>query len=57
MGLKEPKPIASNRARKRRSQGPGDRGAVTEITKSTYYKERRRDMKNDTLKTLERTTH
>ncbi|KAF2565879.1 hypothetical protein F2Q70_00026742 [Brassica cretica] len=45
-------------SRSRRSQSsPGDRGEVTEITKSTYYKERRRDMKKDTLKTLERELH
>ncbi|KAF2592849.1 hypothetical protein F2Q70_00042283 [Brassica cretica] len=31
MGRKELKPIASNRARKRRLQGPGDRRAVTKI--------------------------
>ncbi|CAN7012348.1 unnamed protein product, partial [Brassica rapa subsp. trilocularis] len=48
--------VASNRARKLRSRGPGDRGAVTEIaeqlhteiTKSTHYKGRRRDMKKGT---------
>ncbi|KAF2590107.1 hypothetical protein F2Q70_00038384 [Brassica cretica] len=64
MGRKEPKPITSNRARKakesrpRRSRSnPRDHGAATEITKSTYYKERRREMKKDTWKTLERATH
>ena len=36
---------------KRRLRGPGDRGAVTEITRSTYYKGRRVDMKKHTLKT------
>ncbi|KAF3593342.1 hypothetical protein DY000_02022989 [Brassica cretica] len=31
MGRKEPKPVASNRARKLRTRDPGDRGAVTKI--------------------------
>ncbi|CAG7885845.1 unnamed protein product, partial [Brassica rapa] len=57
MGHKELKPIASNRARKRRLRGPGDCGAVTKITRSTYYKGRRTDIKKDTFKTLERATH
>ncbi|KAF3517933.1 hypothetical protein DY000_02058535 [Brassica cretica] len=35
MGLKEPKPIASNQARKRRSRGPGERGVVPEIADGT----------------------
>uniref|UniRef100_M4D8X0 ABC transporter domain-containing protein n=1 Tax=Brassica campestris TaxID=3711 RepID=M4D8X0_BRACM len=64
-GRKEPMSVASNRARKLRSRGPGDRGAVTEvaeqlhteITKSTHYKGRRRDMKKGTLKPLKRATH
>ncbi|KAF3596461.1 hypothetical protein DY000_02021815 [Brassica cretica] len=39
-------------SRPRRSRSSyGGRGAVTEITKSTHYKERRRDMKKDTFYT------
>ena len=39
---------------RRRFRGPRDRGDVTKITVSTHYKERGTDMKNETLKTLER---
>ncbi|KAF3509806.1 hypothetical protein F2Q69_00009816 [Brassica cretica] len=63
MDRKELKPIASNRARERRHRSPEDREtrdedrrAVTKVTRSTYYKGRRMDMKKDTLKTLERAT-
>ncbi|KAF2575561.1 hypothetical protein F2Q70_00004076 [Brassica cretica] len=52
MGLREPKPIANDRVRRRVVEVVGDRGtrdedlrAVTNITRSTYYKGGRRDMK------------
>ncbi|KAF3515443.1 hypothetical protein DY000_02058468 [Brassica cretica] len=52
MGLKEPKPIASDRAQKRRSRGPGNRGVVPEIAEqlrrsrsrlTIYRKEKRHE--------------
>ncbi|KAF2532607.1 hypothetical protein F2Q70_00030438 [Brassica cretica] len=52
MGLRELKPIGNSRVRRRvvevvgdRGTRDGDLGTVTNITKSTYYKGRRRDMK------------
>ncbi|KAG5384244.1 hypothetical protein IGI04_035714 [Brassica rapa subsp. trilocularis] len=53
-----------NRARRRSRGGRRDRvtrsldrGATTGISESTYYKRRRRNTEEDTLKTLERATH
>ena len=64
MSRNELKPVASNRAQKRKLRGPGDRGtrdgnrgAVTKVTRSTHYKGRRMRLKKDTLKTLKRATH
>ncbi|KAF2582502.1 hypothetical protein F2Q68_00005052 [Brassica cretica] len=45
-----------NTSKRRPIQEAGDRGTVAEIAESIYYKERSRDTKRDTLKTLERAT-
>ena len=64
MDLRELKPIANGRVGRRVVEVVGDRGTrdedlgtVTHTTRSTYYKGRRRDMKKDRWKTLERATH
>ena len=53
-----------NQARRRSRRGridrvtrSWDRGATTGISESTYYKERRRNTEDDTLKTQKRATH
>ncbi|KAF2601691.1 hypothetical protein F2Q70_00027099 [Brassica cretica] len=47
----------SRRGRGGRATRSCDRGATTEISKSTYYKGRGVETEEDTLKTLERATH